>query len=257
MEASSVSPRDIEFLIRDKYPDLKPGDASLGLQEDIARLEAGEPLAYVIGWMPFFGLRIRLDSKPLIPRSETEWWTELLIIHLKRKFGQQPFALLDLCAGSGIIGLAVLKNCPNAQVTFAELVAEHAELIRKNLRENGLDESRVRVLSGDLFAPLVNERFDIIATNPPYIPEGRALDKSVLAYEPREALYAGLDGLALIDRIALDAADHLNALGEIWVECDISNVKDARDRLLSGGAQVAEIRTDQYGRSRLAVGYYP
>ena len=72
-------PNDRELLIRDKYE----GDANADMNEDLARLAAGEPLAYVIGWIPFLGLRIYLDSKPLIPRPETEWWTEVLIKHLQ------------------------------------------------------------------------------------------------------------------------------------------------------------------------------
>ncbi|MDB5189372.1 MAG: Release factor glutamine methyltransferase, partial [Parcubacteria group bacterium] len=89
-----VSPQDIELLVRDKYPALKSSDASLYLnkevRKDIERLAAGEPLAYVIGWIPFLGLEIGLASKPLIPRPETEWWTELLVEHLLERFGDAP-----------------------------------------------------------------------------------------------------------------------------------------------------------------------
>src|SRR4051812_37967220 len=121
--------QDIELLARDKYD----GDASRITQEDRARLAAGEPLAYVIGWVPFLGLSIGLDTHPLIPRPETEWWTEELVGRLRERFGARPFKLLDLCAGSGAIGLAVLKELPGAQVSFAELSPEHTELILRNI----------------------------------------------------------------------------------------------------------------------------
>lgn len=240
------------LLIRDKYD----GNGDADLSEDLARLFKGEPLAYVIGWMPFMSLRIDLDSRPLIPRPETEWWTEELIAHLRERFGETPFAFLDLCAGSGAIGLAVLSAFPHARVSFGELVPEHALLIRKNLRANGLDEGRADIRVSDLFAAFAGERFDIIATNPPYIPEGRLLDTSVTEHEPSEALYAGSDGLALIRTIAKGASAHLGPAGEIWMECDIANIDDAAQLLMEHEAAYTKIRSDQYGRPRIVVGYF-
>ncbi|HVX90382.1 MAG TPA: peptide chain release factor N(5)-glutamine methyltransferase [Candidatus Paceibacterota bacterium] len=239
---------DTAWLIREKYE----GHAdSSELETDKGRLAAGEPLAYVIGWQPFLGLRIHLDSKPLIPRPETEWWTEELLNYI----GDRPMRVLDLCAGSGAVGCAVLKHVPNVQVTFAELIPEHEQTIRKNIRENGLDESRAQVHTGDLFAPLAGERFDIIAANPPYIPDERALDASVTDFEPREALRAGADGLGLIRRIAAEAPRHLTVGGELWLECDSEHASVA-EALIAARALRAELRTDPYGRPRLVVGYY-
>ena len=243
---------DTELLIRDKYA----GDTSADLTDDLRRLVEGEPLAYVIGWVPFLGLKIYLDTHPLIPRSETEWWTEELVAHLKETYGDAPFSLLDLCAGSGAIGLVVLATFPNAHVAFGELVPEHAELIKKNLKENGLDVSRARIQTGSLFEPFADERFDVIATNPPYIPEERVLPPEVSRYEPSEALYAGSDGLSLIRQIALGAREHLKEASEIWIECDIENAEETKNLLMTHGAAAASIRKDLYGRPRLSVGYY-
>ena len=240
---------DQELLIRDKYA----GDRSVDLSGDLARLSAGEPLAYVIGWVPFLGLRINLDSYPLIPRPETEWWTEELCTHLEERFGNEPFTLLDLCAGSGAIGLSILARFPNARVTLVELIPEHIMQIRKNIEANGLDTSRARIVESDLFGALPGARFDIIATNPPYIPSGRALDASVTAYEPAEALFSGEDGLSHIRRIAEEAPTHLKPSGELWMECDIANIEEAKELMR---AERTEIRTDPYGRPRVAVGYY-
>lgn len=271
---------------------------------DLARLASGEPLAYVIGWIPFLGLRIYLSAsaaeaepqeraleadfaadlalppeaalraarpslttsngsarsastRALIPRPETEWWTEKLIAHLRERFGDSQFNLLDLCAGSGAIGLAVLKHLPHARVTFAELVPEHAALIRENLARNNLDIARADIRSGDLFAPVADERFNIIATNPPYIPEGRELPRSVSQYEPPEALFAGPEGLAIIERISQEAAQHLASGGELWIECDVANAERTRDLLIENGATSTELFPDQYGRPRLVMAYYP
>ena len=243
---------DRDLLIRDKYA----GDASQDLSEDLARLKKGEPLAYVIGWVPFLSLRIGLDSKPLIPRAETEWWTDALIARLTQQFGNAPFRMLDLCAGSGAIGLAVLKAFPNARVSFGEIVPEHVRQIKENLEANGLDASRADIRRSDVFDAFPGERFEYIITNPPYIPEKRPLDRSVTEFEPKEALYAGPDGLSLIRTIANDAKRHLASPGELWMECDIDNIEEAARLLRTGGAGRAEIRTDLYSRPRVVVGYY-
>lgn len=238
---------DVEALIREKYAG-DPG--AKGVAEDLARLNSGEPLAYVIGNIPFLGLTILLDSKPLIPRPETEWWTEELIKHIS----ERAVSLLDLCAGSGAIGLAVLKHCPNVRVSFGELVPEHAQTIQKNIEVNGLDASRADIRIGNLFVPFVHERYDVIATNPPYIPETRMLDTRVTAHEPHEALFAGADGLDSIRSIAEEAPTHLTGTGELWMECDISNIGIAQELALKNFTQ-ADIRTDQYGRERVLVAH--
>jgi release factor glutamine methyltransferase len=246
---------ELELLIRDKYD----GDTGRVTAEDRERLLAGEPLAYVIGWVPFLGLKIGLDSKPLIPRPETEWWTELLV----ERIGNAHLTVLDLCAGSGAIGLAVLKYCPNAIVAFGELSSAHAASIERTLEANGLDAARHIVGTGDLFRPFPGIHFDIVATNPPYIPAARALEAS-LAYEPKEALYAGADGLDVIKRIAKNAPHHMlgapatpTALrGELWLEADVANIHEAARLLAEHGAERIDIRTDLYGRERLVLAYY-
>lgn len=242
--------KNLELLARDKYA----GDASLVTQTDVERLAGGEPLAYVIGWIPFLGLQIRLESRPLIPRPETEWWTDKLITRLQERFGDAPFSFLDLCAGSGAIGLTVLREFPNASASFIELMPEHCEQIKENISVNNLDASRVQIICSDLFT--TNETWDVIATNPPYIPDGRALDASVTSFEPSEALFSGDDGLCLIRSIAAEVPQHLNPQGEMWLEADVSNIEEAQNLLQEGGARESTILTDQYDRPRVVVSYY-
>ena len=239
---------DLELLARDKYE----GVASQITAEDRARLALGEPLAYVIGWVPFLGLSIHLDSHPLIPRPETEGWAE----ELTREIGNRPLRVLDLCAGSGAIGLAILSRCPRATVYFGEVSDAHADLIRKNLTVNDLDPSRAVIAVGDLLRPFPYQKFDMIATNPPYIPEARPLPESVAAFEPTEALFAGGDGLELIRRIARNAPHHLARGGEVWLEADVENIHDAATELALRGASRTTIKTDPYGRERLVLAYY-
>jgi HemK-like putative methylase len=248
---------DLQMVVRDKYN----GDASLVTSEDTERLAAGEPLAYIINWITVLGLRIYLDSRPLIPRPETEWWTEQLIAHLIERFDTRPFTLLDLCAGSGAIGLAVLAAFPNARVYFGELIPEHCALIQKNIEANGLDSARAIIIQSDLFAALpAGTHFDVIATNPPYIPDIRSPDSSVTDFEPSDALFAGADGLSIISRIVQEAPSHIAPSGELWVECDIDNAEATRELLTTASsgraAAPAELRNDLYGRPRLVVAYF-
>ncbi len=235
-----------------------------------------EPEAYTIGWQPFIGLKIYLDSRPLIPRPETEWWTEQLLQNVlarrlkdvserdgarDSKFlaknyacpeGGAPVRLLDLCAGSGAIGCAALAHLPNAQVYFGEIDPAHEATILKNIRENNLDESRADIRIGDLFQPFSDIKFDVIAINPPYIPIERELPPSVANYEPAIALRSGDDGLDLMRRISLSVRCHLAEDGVAWIEVDSAAASDAA-ALFTAQGLATEIRTDQYDRPRIIV----
>lgn len=253
-------------------------------------MQSDEPEAYQVGNIPFLGLTIYLDSRPLIPRPETEWWVEELLRELgivtfrasasnfeqrgalsgdayfsaEKLLGLRPspsgtslndtplLSILDLCAGSGAIGCAMLKACPNAKVYFGEIDPAHEATIVKNIRENRLDESRAKVRIGDLFAPFGDLTFDFIAANPPYIPLNRALPASVTDYEPALALRAGIDGLAVIRRIARELPRRLKKGGAAWVECDSPSAEEARALFVAQGLKT-EIRHDQYDRPRIIV----
>lgn len=246
---------DLWMLARDKYE----GNESKVTDEDRARLAAGEPLGYIIGWVPFLGLRLDLSSRPLIPRPETEWWTEQLIEQLRERFDDSPFRLLDLCAGSGAIGLSILKAFPNARVSFGELMPEHCEQIRNNIELNGLDASRADIRASDLFGAFgAADNWDIIAANPPYIPASRSaeLEPGVTRFEPHEALFAGTDGLDIIRRILEEASGRLAKGGKLWMECDIANIEAAQKLAGGAGAPRSVILNDQYGRPRVLVSYF-
>ncbi len=259
--------KDQGWLLDEKYD----GKETSAYKADVQRLASGEPLAYVIGYQPFLGLNIYLDSKPLIPRPETEWWTEELITVMRKVWpawlvqdrrpedfpkGGDEFRFLDLCAGSGAIGCAVLKNVPNAQVYFGEIDDAHEATILKNIRENNLDESRADIRIGDLFEPFADIQFDIIAANPPYIPSSRVLPSSIADHEPPLAFFAGEDGLEVIRRITIELPKHLATGGVAWVECDSAHAA-AACALFTGQGLKAEIRTDQYDAPRVLVVSFP
>ncbi|MDP1689726.1 MAG: HemK/PrmC family methyltransferase [bacterium] len=246
--------RDEQQLLEEKYG----GKKTPSYEADRKRLAGGEPLAYVIGWQPFLGLKIHLDSKPLIPRPETEWWTEQLLLHLdlysKPPSGNHASKLkfLDLCAGSGAIGCAILKALPYTEVFFGEIDATHEATIQKNIRENNLDASRADIRIGDLFGPFEKMTFDVIVANPPYVPVNRALPASVADHEPGLALFAGEDGLDIIRRIAIELPKHLTKNGIAWIECDREHAEASRSLFIARGF-AAEIRNDQYDKPRIIV----
>ena len=139
-----------QWLLNEKYNGVKTPE----FENDLKRLESGEPLAYVIGWQPFCGTKIYLDSHPLIPRSETEYWAKLVIDEIKTK--ESP-KILDLCAGSGCIGVSIAKAIPDSIVDFVEIDKSHHTTILKNIKENGIDEKRTRIYGGDLFENVIDQ----------------------------------------------------------------------------------------------------
>ncbi len=223
--------QEIEWLLREKYNGEK-GDAFFA---DCARLEAGEPLAYLIGSIPFLDTTIHLDSHPLIPRPETEYWVEKAITEIESQSSRRDLVVrglasneplcwvLDLCAGSGAIGVAVAKAIPEASVTFAEIDQSHLPTIEKNLTQNLSTGRKVlreqyNIVASDLFSE-VTGTFDFILTNPPYIDKAAdTVADSVVSHEPHLALFGGADGMEIIERIIAGARAKLALQGQLWIE---------------------------------------
>jgi release factor glutamine methyltransferase len=245
----TVDPQEARWLLKEKYA----GVTCPAYEEDVRRLEAGEPLAYVIGFVPFLGTQIYLDSNPLIPRVETEYWVEQAINVIKeRNLG--PVRILDLCAGSGAIGIALLRHLPDAEVDFAEIDRMHHMTILKNLEENHIDQRRAHVFGGDLFEK-VTGTYDFILTNPPYLdPELQTrVEESVLVHEPGGALWGGRQGLALIGDIIRDAQGHLSRGGIIFIEHEPEQVEAIHESARLHGYRAFETIDDQYGIARLTA----
>lgn len=172
--------------------------------ELLQRRLAGEPIAYLIGEWEFYGLTLTVTPQVLIPRPDTELLVERGILAIR----DLPQArVLDLCTGSGCVGLALAYNCPNAQVVLADWSEEALEVARQNVLRNQLSDQVSLVRANALEAP---ERelgdFDLILCNPPYIPKRvveEELDPSVRDYEPHMALDGGEDGLDFYRAITL------------------------------------------------------
>jgi release factor glutamine methyltransferase len=244
--------RDLAWLIRDKYPGLFSARTwrpmFRNLQKDASRLKKGEPLAYVIGWVPFLKAHIDLRFRPLIPRTETEYWVEKAIRELGSRRG--PVRVLDIFSGSGCIGIAILLAIPRAHVTFADTDPAAIRQIRLNLRLNKIPKGRYRVVRSDVFKNL-RGKFDAIFANPPYIPAKRKLPVSVTRFEPAQALFAGPDGLVLIRDLLKGVPVRLEEGGRMFLEFDSAQGRRIPVLARKYGLKTV-IHRDQFGRSRWA-----
>ena len=205
------------------------------------------PEAYRIGSVPFVHVNIFLDSRPLIPRTETEYWTDIDIKEIRESNIQNP-KILDLCAGSGCIGVAVLKDVPSAQVDFVEIDSSHHRTIEKNILENALDKGRTSILGGDLFEN-VSGSYDFILTNPPYIdPElSYRVGEEVILHEPAKALYGGKGGLEIINKILSQAEKYLKSGGVLYLEHEPEQIE-----ALSKHPLYLDSHNDQFGVVRFS-----
>ena len=194
-----------------------PQERLYALESMLDRRAAGEPVQYILGAADFMGLRFHVSEAVLIPRQDTETLVEAALIDLRQRPGSP--ALLDLCAGSGCVGLSLASLAPHARVTLADISPEALEIAKTNQKALGV---KAELKQGDLFAAVGRERFDVIAANPPYIPSAElsTLQREV-RFEPVLALDGGADGLDPYRRITAEAADHLNPGGAIFLEVGI------------------------------------
>ncbi|HZV79678.1 MAG TPA: peptide chain release factor N(5)-glutamine methyltransferase [Candidatus Binatus sp.] len=185
------------------------------LQSLTARRAVGEPIAYLIGFKEFCGMRIAVDRRVLIPRPETEELVQRVIDDWRGRHLQ----ILDLGTGSGAIACALADMLPDSAITATDVSEPALEVARANVDGLALGE-RITLLHSDLFAALGDSTFDAIVANLPYVAQDDPeLDPAVARYEPRIALDAGVDGLAVYRRMFSEAPAHLNAGGRIYCEC--------------------------------------
>lgn len=219
----------------------------------VARREAGEPVAYLIGKRGFWTLDLQVTPATLIPRPETELLVELA---LERIPSGQPVNIADLGTGSGAIALAIASERPQASVVATDLSAAALEVARGNATANGVENVEFR--QGDWFAPLMGERFWLIASNPPYIAESDAhLGQGDLRFEPPGALSSGDDGLDAIREIVTSAPRYLLADGWLLLEHGWDQGEAVRALLTQAGFEETATIQDLEQRDRVSLGRWP
>jgi release factor glutamine methyltransferase len=204
-----------------------------GYRELIRRRLGGEPVAYLLGEHEFWGMPFYVDRNVLVPRPDTE--TVIEVARSTRADRAAPCRVLDLCTGSGAIAVALAKELPGARVIATDVSEAAVALARRNAERNGF-AGRVEVRAGDLWDAVRGERFDIIASNPPYIASAviPTLGAEVRR-EPMVALDGGADGLAFYDRICGGAREHLEPGGALVVEHGFDQADSIRSRFEAAG----------------------
>lgn len=172
--------------------------------QTISLLEKSYPVQYIIGYVDFYGLKINVNEFTLIPRYETEYLIELTLKEIKKLNLANP-KILDLCTGSGAIGLTLKSLLPSSEVTLSDISKDALMVANKNKNELNLD---VNIIESDLFKN-IQGKFDVIISNPPYVMTNETLPKDVL-YEPHLALYSGPKGIDHIEEIFKNIKSHLN-----------------------------------------------
>lgn len=249
-QASVIKAKQIKWIIRDKYK----GKTTPKLEKDIARLEQGKPLDYIIGWKPFLDCKIDLSYKPLIPREETEYWVEKVISNIKNNKPQKPITCLDIFAGSGCVGIAILKKLPKVIVDFAEIDNNFLKQIKLNLAANNIDPNRCCLFKSDIFNKIPN-KYDYILANPPYIDLScpKTVQSSVINWEPHLALFGGHKGLDLIDKFLQNAVEYLNPQGKIYMEFGYNQKGSIQQLLHLYKYKNWKFYKDQFGKWRYLV----
>lgn len=215
---------------------------------------AGEPVAYLIGEWEFYGLPLDISGDVLIPRSDTEVLAEQAIGYCA---GLNECRVLDLCAGSGCLGLALASQVPRARVVLGELSDAALKVCRQNIRRNGLSGRVVSMQMDALDKPSAHlGEFQCIVSNPPYIPRADidTLDVSVREYEPRMALDGGEDGLDFYRAISEKWKNLLTAGGRLYFEVGIGQADRVLRIMRTQGFGDIQVVQDLHGIPRVVFG---
>ncbi len=244
----------IGLILQSERP-LAPAELA-GFRELFKRRRQGEPVAYLLGEREFYGISLRVDSRVLIPRPDTE---RLVEVALERTRARSMLGTaLDLCTGSGCVAIAFARARPTWRVTAVDVSPDALEVARDNAHRTGAIRN-LRLLEGSLFEPVGSERFDLVTANPPYIPSAELaeLPVDVRDFEPRLALDGGADGLDLVRRIASEARQRLTSGGLLALEICADQGPRALEILSQLGYRELELAQDLGGRDRVVSGYGP
>ena len=225
------------------------------VDELIGRRVAGEPVAYILGEWEFYGLPIIVSSAVMIPRVDTEVLADVAIKLMKPRGARAR--LLDLCSGSGCVGLAVAAHVPDSRIVLVDNSEQALAICRMNMLKNSLSRN-VAAIEADVLetpSPLFG-MFDVIVSNPPYIPtrELGTLDESVRDHEPVNAFDGGPDGLYFFRAITTNWAVLLKPGGNMVFECGAGQAEAVRGILEDSGFDDIHVHKDTLGIERVVAG---
>ncbi|WP_369788173.1 peptide chain release factor N(5)-glutamine methyltransferase [Rouxiella sp. WC2420] len=227
-------------------------EARVQLEALLSRREKGEPVAYLIGEREFWSLPLSVSPATLIPRPDTECLVEQALMRL----GTAAARVLDLGTGTGAIALAIASERPDCQVTGVDLQPEAVSLAQYNGQK--LSIGNANFLQGSWFTPVGDQRFAIIASNPPYIDAADPhLSQGDVRFEPASALIADNNGLADIDYIVAHAPSHLEANGWLLLEHGWQQGEAVRNILQAAGFTQVETVKDYGDNDRVTLGQWP
>lgn len=225
---------------------------SQAFEELLRRRDRGEPVAQITGRRGFWSLELQVTPDTLIPRPETELLVELTLERLPRT---EPRLVLDMGTGTGAVALAIASERPLAEVTATDASEAALAVARDNAAESGLP---LTLLLSDWYAAIPGGRFDVIVSNPPYIPEADPhLRQGDLRFEPVSALVSGIDGLDAIREITRGAREHLSPGGWLLVEHGHDQGSAVRALFLAAGLASVATERDLEQRERVTLGRCP
>lgn len=212
--------------------------------------KTGKPIAYILRNKEFFGHDFYVDERVLIPRPDTELLVETAVNLYKR--GLPDNSILDLCTGSGCIGISLQAEIPDAEISLSDISRDALEISRINSQR--ILGKELTLYHSDLLDSIPGT-FSLILSNPPYLTLNECLQGDLAARgEPEKALAAGMDGLAIIRRLASQGFAKLRKKGYLVIECGFDQAQRVSEILHSAGFTQTEILKDLAGRDRVVMG---
>lgn len=218
-------PRDAEIILADSlgvnrawlyaHPEyrLKHTEARV-VALRVNKRKAGHPMAYILGWREFYGLRLGVSPAVLIPRPDTELIVDIALHQIP---ANQSVSILEIGTGSGAIALALAIKRPKCLITATDISPRCVEIAKANAKQ--LNLKKIEFLEGDLFTPIGKSQFDLIISNPPYVADfDTHLQQGDLRFEPKTALLGGADGLTVLRHLIASAPSHLREGGQLLLE---------------------------------------
>ena len=265
----SFSLNTADYLLRKQEPLCKAGIEQTEIlqklhsfYENFEKRRRRIPLAQILGRQSFYGLDFFVNEDVLIPRADTECLVDLVLedyaeLAKTEKGNSLPLRILDLCTGSGCIGISVAKHLPYQELLLVDL-SEKALAVAKKNAEKHLG-GNVRFLQSDLLTAVHEKRFSLLLSNPPYIVSKviPGLEREVSEYEPKMALDGGEDGLVFYRRIAREAKAVLLPGARLYLEIGYDQGESVKDIFQKEGYEAVEVFPDLAGNPRVLRGIFP